>query len=31
MSHTNMAGRIVKCKKQAKYNDDPKMSCQGLD
>ena len=31
MSHTNMAGRIVKSEKQAKYSDDPKMSCQGLD
>ena len=31
MSHTNMRGRIVTKEKQAMYNDDPKMSCQGLD
>jgi len=30
MSHTNMGGRIVTSEKQAMYNDDPKMSCQGL-
>ena len=29
MSHTNMAGRIVKSEKQAKYNDDPKNVVPG--